>query len=734
MPAAPFRLVHLLVLLSGVAGLSWELLWQHDAALAIGVSAQGTAITLACTMGGLALGSFLAGRWLAGRLVSYPGRLLAALESAVGVLGLCLPAAFAGLARLDAAVFGVWAAAAPVVQLLGIAAVLGPPAMAMGATLPVFALLARAHGTRLATLYATNTAGAAAGVLLAAFVVIPACGFRLTGVLAASVNLTTAAGALWLRGRAASASQAALARRPALIPLRLGVVLAALTGFVTFALEVAWFRSMRAAFHSTTEVFAVLLFAVLLPLAVGARIAPWLRARRPRALGLVPLAGGMLVLLVTPVVERFDRVPMGFVRDFYQQAVAQLALALAALCLPVGLLGMSLPWLLEEHPDPHAAGRLYAVNTLGAVAGALAAGWLLLPGIGAVATGWAAGVALGLGSLPFLARRARLAAAGVLAVALSAAVALATGVGRVRVQAPYLADDYRVLDTREGPDATVSVVEVTGGTRHLVIDGFMAAADESIMHYAVWMGRLPAIMHPDPRRALVICFGTGQTANAVRREGVEAIDIVELSPAVIAMAPHFRRNDRVTADPRVRVIVMDGRAWLRRTDATYDLITLEPMAPHFAGANALYSLEFYQAARKRLAPGGVVAQWLPMHLTSPFDTASIAATFAQIFPDAWIWVDPIDQTGILLGRAGPPGPLTLPGIDRTPLRNLPPIAVRGAFLLDPAGIQRLAASGAIITDDNELLSYGPGRQDTWRYPNRGTMRFVNVEKLRALRQ
>jgi spermidine synthase len=160
------------------------------------------------------------------------------------------------------------------------------------------------------------------------------------------------------------------------------------------------------------------------------------------------------------------------------------------------------------------------------------------------------------------------------------------------------------------------------------------------------------LLHPAPRRALVICFGTGQTANGVRREGVERLDIVDVSPAVLSMAPLFPSNERVLQAPGVRPIVMDGRAWLRRTSLRYDVVTLEPMSPRFAGTNALYSLEFYRLVAARLTPEGVAAQWLPIHLLSPFEAASIAATFQAVFGDASLWLDPVDHTGVLLGRVG----------------------------------------------------------------------------------
>ena len=139
------------------------------------------------------------------------------------------------------------------------------------------------------------------------------------------------------------------------------------------------------------------------------------------------------------------------------------------------------------------------------------------------------------------------------------------------------------------------------------------------------------------------------------------------------------------------------------------------MAPNFAGTNALYSLEFYELIRNRLNPGGVVAQWLPLHLVAPNDASSIAATFQAVFADALLWIDPVDRTGVLLGRMPDPGGATVgadwPGFHRSGGgRDLTEADVRAGIVLDAAGLERYGLLGEVITDDNQLLAYGPGRR------------------------
>ena len=298
--------------------------------------------------------------------------------------------------------------------------------------------------------------------------------------------------------------------------------------------------------------------------------------------------------------------------------------------------------------------------------------------------------------------------------ALSIAVMFQSGIGRTRVQGNLTnATDKldKILEFYEGPQATVSAIQYEGGIRGSVVDGFLAASQlDPHAEYMVWMGRLPMLLHPDPQNALVICFGTGQTANAVRSENPQSLDIVDINPQVFKLAHNFSANQDVLDDPRVKAIVMDGRAYMRRSRKTYDVITLEPMPPTFAGVNALYSREFYELARARLGPKGVMAQWLPFHLVSPHYGAAIAKTFQDVFPNAILWIDPASKTGVLVGTKDDDNNTfgtAWPGFHRTGVtRNLSEEEVRKAVLLDGEEMRQYGKYGELIDDDNQLLAYG----------------------------
>ena len=729
----------LMVTSGGVAALSWETLWQLHAALALGVSAFGTAVTLAGTMAGMTLGAVAMGRWLETREVVRPLRVYGFLELLIGACGLLLALAFRLLEDLDSWVYGLSPALAPYLQVLGILLVLGPPSAAMGATVPVFTLAGRTQGLSVAVLYACNTAGAALGVLAFAFFLLPQFGVSATARIAAAVNFAVFALAMALPVAISSRESPAVdpssrVSQAGLTLWRAGVLVFG-SGFVTFGLEVAWFRSFRSAFASTTESFAIMLAAVLLPLAVAARLAPWLRSRG-WAIGAVLALAGVSILLSTPLIERMDLFAAGTERAYSLRLVRWMVLALSTIGPAMLCLGVVLPWCLEAFPRPAAVGRLYALNTLGAVVGSLLAAWQLLPALGFARSAWLLGGVLIALALWVSTPRVRWAAGVVAGAAFWVAMVTTSSIGRDRIQMIVPSEDYEIVAYEEAPDSTVSVVESGSGRRSLLIDGFVATSEFESAAYMEWMGRLPMLLHDDPERALVICFGTGQTAHALRDEGPRELDIVDVSSAVLGMAPYFSSNHSVLEDPRTRSVVMDGRAWIRRAGVTYDVVTLEPMAPFFAGVNALYSKRFYELVAAHLAPDGVVAQWLPTHLLSPFYAASVAATFQSVFPDAVLWLDQQGGTAILLGRLeGNPEPLASrwPGLSREANRSLADAEIPRFLFLEPSELARFGSRGEVITDDNQLLAYSLASRDYYTQGGRGTRRENMRELLIAKR-
>ncbi|HQX27365.1 MAG TPA: fused MFS/spermidine synthase [Alphaproteobacteria bacterium] len=732
--------IHILVLVSGMAALSWQVLWQVKSSLALGVSAWGTALTLAITMGGMCLGSLTIGHVLKDKPITQPIRIYAVLECIIGVAGLCLGAAFTVVEGLDTWAWQAMPGNAPLVHFLGIILTLGVPTICMGATLPVLGLMARQSNLSLAILYGFNTLGAATGALLAAFVLIPFFGVAAAAIIIAGLNLGVGAFAWTVRPESAAAVSSTSKIFTPAIKIHAALFTVFATGFATFALEVAWFRSLTAAFRSTTDAFAIMLACVLIALGLGARLVPYLK-RRNVSLGTLTGWAGILILLATPLVERFDLLTVNM------SSVAYLLpkwffLTFCVIGPPVLLLGIALPWILEQQDRPRRWGGLYAFNAFASVLGALCAAWILLPLIGFAKTAWLAGALVAVAGFILSADTKRKTKLGGFALAAFLVAFMSdSGVGRIRTQGWHVDNNVkpaRVLESYEGPDATVSAVEYENGQRSIIIDGFSAAQQLSAAgktgaeHYMTWMGHLPMLLHENPKNALVICFGTGQTANAVRRENPETLDIVDINPRVFKLAHNFSENEGVLNDPRVTPIIMDGRAYMRRTEKMYDIITLEPMPPTFAGVNALYAKEFYESVRARLNPGGVIVQWVPFHILGLHSSLSIARTFREIFPNALLWVDPYSGTGILLGSSGDGADFgkNWPGFLRGNIsRDMSIEEVKQALVLGQDGMEIYTQEGDLITDDNQLLAYGRAVSDWHRF---GKLEEENLIFLRAV--
>jgi spermidine synthase len=203
------------------------------------------------------------------------------------------------------------------------------------------------------------------------------------------------------------------------------------------------------------------------------------------------------------------------------------------------------------------------------------------------------------------------------------------------------------------------------------------------------------VLAPAPTKVAVICFGTGATARAASALAPSPIDIIDVNPDVFRCAGETS-PDNLALLERAHLHVDDGRTFLLRSSERFDVITQEPMPPHFAGVSALYSREYYAIARQRLAADGVMVQWLPLHLTAPADARAIAAAALEVFPESWLALAPNDQTGLLVMS-----PSAIPEQRRRAATE----RLGTVFVLDPPHLRAFAAGEAPVTDDRPALEY-----------------------------
>ncbi|MEM7014336.1 MAG: fused MFS/spermidine synthase [Verrucomicrobiota bacterium] len=698
----------LLLVLGGLATVAWQLIWQHYTALTLGVSAHSTALILATLMAGIMAGALLAGRWLTKYPQTNPWVVYGILELIIGLGGQLFRSLQSPIEALDAFVFRTSEFAAPIFQILAIAISIGPAALAIGATTPVIGSIARICAVPVSRFYGANIAGAALGAISVAFWLIPAFGVAKTSLAFSAIQIAVFALCLVLSKMSSTNESVFAAYKKPNPPVSQPALFAFTTGACTFVLEIVWFRAIRSAWLSTIDGFAIILFAFLIALAAGAWLSSVFR-EKGFSLVLVMCISAALIIVVTPIIHAFDLIGLSQIRGA-AKLFAWLLLALITIGPPVALLGTSLPWLLDCAQRPRDWARLYAWNTFGAVIGATAAAWLFLRCLSSMHVSWFAGTTLAVVAIWQLPKGKRI--LPVIAILCALMIAVLFTSDRIIGASPLLRRDHQVIRALHGPDVSTSVIEVDEG-RALIIDGYAASGDfGAATSYMDSMGRIPMLLHENPQSALVICFGTGQTAHAVRSEKPSKIWTVDVNDAVYKLASEFGRNQEVLDDFRVQAIHMDGRAWLRRNEQEYDVITLEPMPPLFAGTNALYSIEFYELLASRLSENGIAAQWFPMHLLSPANARSAAAAFVEVFPNSILWIDPFNQQqGILVGAAGERDWNHWPGFERDSewSRPISHDDYLRAIALYPAELQRYVAAAEPVTDDNLLLTHGQAK-------------------------
>jgi spermidine synthase len=704
------NLAPLLMALSGAAALAYETVWMRQLTRAFGVTVYAVAGLVALYMGGLALGAALAARrraaadWL---------RLYGVLEAAAGAAAL---AASWWLSRLPALV-AAWPGDGPLpmaARLLLAAPALLPPTILLGATLPV---LARDGGDP-ALLYGANTLGALAGLAAAAFWSIGTFGETATLVWAAAANFAAAAGALWLSRRSvvkpAGAEGGGEAGPASAVPLFV------VSGFCALGCEVLWSRQLVPLLGNSTYAFALILGVYLAGLGLGSCLR--VDAGRPWA-GFSALLGALgSTIAMSAAATRFMGLrldssaflytPLRRLEDFFLVAMEAVVLVFPT----AFVLGLLFPAALRvAGTDRGAVGRLYAWNTAGGIAGSLFCGFAGITLFGAHRS------LLGLAALAAAAsaaaalrerRRAVWGAAAGFAALSAVCAAYAPSDPSAEVLMARLADEWkaeaRLLFRDESPAATIIGVE-RPGIRSLYVDGIATSGKGALGEF---MALLPNVAAKTGGSTLVVCFGAGNAFRAASLLG--PTDVVELIGDVVKRMPVFQEDAAAHLEsPRNRIFVEDGRNFLLRPgDRRYDAVVVDGTPPLYsAGAVNLYTRQFHELARARLAPGGVFALWLPT-FSFESDYWMILRAFCDAFPHARVWDRP-GLTGFLV--LGSEQPLEWPRgeLDRRlkkrakslPWKGLDEAWIRSGFWLPEADLRAHAAAYPPLTDDRPVVEF-----------------------------
>jgi spermidine synthase len=769
---------------SGAAALVYEVTWTRLLTLQLGHGVAAASTVLAAFMGGLAVGAAVAGR-VGPRLEATQAlRVYAGLELAIAALALTLPFELGALEPLFVLVYanGDGGAAFGLLRLAASLLLLAFPAAAMGATFPIAARWFVQHANRAAldagSLYAANTVGAALGAFLAGFVLLPALGLSGATWVGVALNVIAAGGAWWIASRAPTsvedasprASEASeptrrqrrranertretIAPSPALAAAALGI-----SGFASLTLQVVWTRLLAQVLGPTTYAFSTMVGVFIAGLAIGAAIGARLaiRSRQPAAgLAMCLAASAACAALSAVFVDRALLSLAEFVAQpdvTFQAVLARQALVALALLAPMTVaFGVAFPFAVAvatrtDDTVSSDLGLIYAVNTAGAIAGALLTGFVLISWLGLHGTIRAIIVVSAVGSLAVLwasgasgpSTRWRSLSAGRVhwLAATSAVVVLAFGVwlppwdqlllssGAYKYAASLRAPDLavglragRLLYYREGPSGTVSVRRLAGSTS-LAIDGKVDASNSGDMLTQRLLAHVPLLLHPNPKRAAILGLGSGVTLGSALRYPLDRADVLEISPEVVEASRFFDvENHHALQDARTRLIVGDGRSHLLLTREQYDVIVSEPSNPWMAGIASLFTKEFFEAARSRLAPGGVLCQWAHTYDISTADLQSIVATFMSVFPGGTLWLVG-DGDVLLIGSntpiedrlSGMAAAWQRPGVkeDLASVGVMEPVHVLSLLVAEGERLQQWAAGAPVQTDDRADLEFsGP---------------------------
>jgi len=626
----------------------YEALWQRRFALVFGSASTATAAVLAAYFAGLAVGAWVVGNWKLQR----PLRTYALLELGIAGGALLVEGWLAIFESLHPGLVGK--------TILAFIA-LGAPAFCMGGTLPALgAFVDRGQnhlGRTAGLLYVANTAGAAIGVLLLPFLLLPILGAQLSLAVCALGNLLLALAAWTLDRQFPVPSPARKAESGT--PSHIAGAAAFVSGFVCFLAQIAWNRAFAQVHENSLYSFALIVAIFILALAVGGQIS---RIALPKVspntlLGIGWLAAGILLLYAPALfLNRTNGLAYLVSENGWWNYAVNLGFLSALTIFPSAVfLGMAFPAIMENAGGDQAAGkalgRLLAFNLAGATIGSLAGGFLLPQHVGFWGIIFAAAIVSSIaGALLLVRTRLRF-------VAIATVILVVVLRPTFRLPTVRTSQNEKLISTTEGPHGVVAVME-RGRSRHLklnnsyVLGGTASTGDERMQSH------LPLLLHPAPKRVAYLGLGTGITASGALFHSPEQITVVELVPEVATAArEHFAdANLKILDQPHTRLIVDDARNFLRRTSGKFDVIIGDLVVPWRSGEAALFTVENFQAGKRALTTNGIYCQWVPLFQLSRGEVDTLIATFTSVFPEAHVWrgdFSPTEPSLALIGMNSP---------------------------------------------------------------------------------
>lgn len=758
MSRSHFRVwVFLFFFVSGATGLIYEVVWTRLLTLVLGNTHYSVSTVLTTFMGGLALGSFFGGR-----LIDRGGRPLfiyALLEGAIGIYCLLIPHLIDASLPLFQWIYLNFQESYTLTSFFrfGVCgAILLVPATFMGATLPILGKFVSNDpdviGRDVGTLYAVNTLGAVAGAVTSAFVFMKLYGVSATIWIAAGLNLGIAVVILlffrrqWsltsLEGELPPGSAEHRFYTPEVILVLGGFCV---TGIAALIYQVAWTRIFSLLLGSSVFAFSLILTAFILGLALGTLVFSRLCGRfvdLKKVFGWLQVGIGLSALAALPL---FGKIPLvnrwvylNWGLDFHSIQASNFLIILSLIFIPTFLMGAQFPVVFRLVARNlktlgHHVGTAFACNTVGTILGSFVGGFLMIPLLGIQNTIlWAVLINLILGMVLLFNSSLRphiktYALPGLLVIWIMGARGIDSWDKAVISSGsfmPYRISELenalqrknKILFYKEGLHTTVTTELSVDGNIFLRVNGKTDASLAMDMRTQLLSGYLPMLFSQNPESVLVVGQGSGVTLGAVEQFPAKEIDLVEISQAVIEGSRYFDPfNHHALNDPRVRVILEDGRNHITLTEKMYDVIISEPSNPWISGIGALFTRDFYELANARLKPGGIMCIWMHTNM-SPESFKSISRAFLSVFPEVTMWESIVGDDYLLIGSQQPYAlpyervqRLLADPVQGKELKRLGIASVRdlmGLLIMNQDELKKFSTGAPIHTDDNSLLEFG----------------------------